>query len=184
MKKKEAVNEKLMFDIAQENKRLTEPLSRHANRRPLQGAVLPPPSGRCALTAGRSRRSRHCGMSCKTIRALAERHTAFASRVARAAARRARSRRARSGGGRIAMGELEPHSAARTRRLSRSARTGLSCSTKSTKIFSGSTRHLSSVSRCYRPNGTSCTASSSHRSTMCSRNQGSRTCFWKRSSRR
>jgi len=89
MKKKEAVNEKLMFDIAQENKRLTEPLSRHANRRPLQWAVLPPPSGRCALTAGRSRRSRHCGMSCKTIRALAERHTAFASRVARAATRRA-----------------------------------------------------------------------------------------------
>jgi hypothetical protein len=28
MKKKEAANEKLMYDIAQENKRLTEPLTR------------------------------------------------------------------------------------------------------------------------------------------------------------
>ena len=39
MKKKEAVNEKLMFDIAQENKRLTEPLSRQ----------LPPPRRRWPL---------------------------------------------------------------------------------------------------------------------------------------
>lgn len=93
MKKKEAVNEKLMFDIAQENKRLTEPLSRHANRRPLHWTVLPPPSGRCALTAGRSRRSRHYGMSCKTIRALAERHTAFASRPQPQGAQRRRAHR-------------------------------------------------------------------------------------------
>ena len=96
MKKKEAVNEKLMFDIAQENKRLTEPLSRHANRRPLQWAVLGAAETVAdvhSLAAGRSRRSRHYGMSCKTIRALAERHTAFASRPQPQGAQRRRAHR-------------------------------------------------------------------------------------------